>query len=707
MASTEDERREDDKRMLEYRQQAHLLLAQNPNYFGNLEGVEFEPVVELVGNTGFEQATCLALNPDSVVLEATVAVKRSGGYGGDLCSPGSTEWVRFYISYDDGTTWEDVGVGSFNAHDIPDSKDCAGELTKPLIYTVAHPLPDPHRRLCVSPVLPLVRAVLSWQLLPPPGQPNWAPVWGNVLDRHVQLEPRRLFVRDFLDLLKVQVVPPAFKPVLDLELPEPEPTDFSLVAAAEVSRAGKAEVPPHRFAAPLLAASTQPKVISQAQLLAAPQLFKELDLDWAEILEDFLADQGDTTYEELDCLGLDYNRDLLVATLQVKLPTGFSGPLCGSGSTEFVAFWVDFDNTCQWSYAGTAKVQVYDFDDLPRDGLHYWVGVPAKLAEHARSCREPKVARVRAVLSWATPPSTTDPFAMPRWGNAIETHIEVKPRRPISTGAEIDVIGGIPIAQIDTGSSGLTASGAVFAQWGSPADRWLGTRACPFGGALTANADVPASFAAAGRQYRLLHRPDGSASTGAPVTDPFVTSDGITVTTRTPDPTTGLTPYLPPSANVFNVLGSWRTSGTVVDGVHEIRLEMTDAGGTPIATTPWYRVRIDNTDPSVDLTLDGGSPCNKKTPGDTVTGTFTATDAFFGAYALDTLPASLTPPAPAHNPASTTDPVPSGTWSLVTDGTWAQCGYVVRLRVYDRSIVNSVPWGYNYDDDDIGFCLGL
>jgi hypothetical protein len=56
---------------------------------------------------------------------------------------------------------------------------------------------------------------------------------------------------------------------------------------------------------------------------------------------------------------------------------------------------------------------------------------------------------------------------------------------------------------------------------------------------------------------------------------------------------------------------------------------------------------------------------------------------------------------------STTNPVPSGTWSLATDGSWAQCGYVVQLWVYDRSIVDSFPNSHNYGYDDVGFCLGL
>jgi hypothetical protein len=686
---------------LEYRQQIHVLLAQQPNYFGNMPELGIPPVVEIVADTFFEEATCVAFNPDTDILEATVEVKRSNGYGGDPCGPGSTEWVRFYLSYDDGATWEDVGLSSFNAHDIPDSTDCAQKPDKPLTYCVAHPLADPQRKRCTTAALPLARAILSWQIMPPAGQPGWSPVWGNTLDHHIQLRPRSLFFRDLIDILGVKKLPLEFEQLLPVPLPPVPPSPLSPFDLSHD------DVPPHRFAASLIAEATTPKALSQTNILSTMNQFEKASVDWSKAIDAYFGESGDTTYERLDCLGLDPNRDLLVATFSIRQPLGFSTSLCGPGSTEHVAFWVDYDNTCRWTYAGTAKLHVYNFNPLPRDGVHYWVAVPARLAEHFRGCQEPRAARIRAVLSWSTPPSVSDPYDMPRWGNAIETHVEVVARRPVSDGPEIDIIGGIPIAQIDTAGSGLTWPGALFAQWGSPADPWLGVRRCPFGGTVTVNADVPVSHSATGRRYRLLWRPAGSASTGNPVTDPFVTSDGLTVTTRYPDPVTGRIPYLAPSQNVFNVLGSWRTRGVVTDGRYEIRLEMSDAGGSVLGSTGWFTVLVDNTAPHAELTLTSGTPCNRANPGDTVSGTFEATDLHFGAFALDTLPASLSPPAPDPTPSVTTSPVPSGTWELPTTTDWTQCGYVVRLHVWDRAVVDSIPNAHNYGYDDVGFCLGL
>jgi len=239
--------------LLTLRQSLPRLLAENPNHFGNLVESGFEPAFEIVSDITFEQLTCLGLNPNLDLLEATVGIKLPFGYGGDLCSHGSTEWVRFYLSYDDGANWSDVGLGSFNAHDIPDSTDCAGRRTKPLVYTVGFPLTEPLRRRCADPVLPLVRAILSWQVMPPPGQPNWLPIWGNRIERHVQVNPRLLILQDVIEQLKVDlaVLPTYLQAVLPQPIPEPDPVPFSLFEAHEVAKAHK--VPAHRFATPVLA----------------------------------------------------------------------------------------------------------------------------------------------------------------------------------------------------------------------------------------------------------------------------------------------------------------------------------------------------------------------------------------------------------------------------------------------------------------------
>ncbi len=118
------------------------LLLENPNYFGNFPESGLEAVLPLSGNTAYEELTCVGYNPDRDELEATVQIKLPTGYGGNLCSAGSTEYVRFFVDY--GSGFQDAGLASFNAHDIPNSIDCAEKPTKPLTYVVTFPH-DPKR----------------------------------------------------------------------------------------------------------------------------------------------------------------------------------------------------------------------------------------------------------------------------------------------------------------------------------------------------------------------------------------------------------------------------------------------------------------------------------------------------------------------------------------------------------------------------------
>jgi hypothetical protein len=199
------------------------LLATNPNYFGNLEKSPFKPVKKIVGNTTYEELTCVGFNPALNLLEATIHIKRPNGYNGTLCTPGSTEYVRFFVNY--GAGWIDVGLASLNAHDIPNTLDCAKQPDKPLSYVVTCPL-DPERNNCKHPVLPIVRAILSWQLVPPAGDPNWPPVWGNVLEQHIQIKPRRLWFGDVLEVLPenaLKNLPSLIEDIKPFPIPLPDP----------------------------------------------------------------------------------------------------------------------------------------------------------------------------------------------------------------------------------------------------------------------------------------------------------------------------------------------------------------------------------------------------------------------------------------------------------------------------------------------------
>lgn len=703
----EDEGRQFTKQRLSFT----TLIATNPNYFGNLPDFPEPPELVIKGNTTYEELTCVAFNPGLDLLEATVEVKLPSGFSGDLCHAGSTEFVRFYVDY--GPGWQDAGLASFKAHDIPTAKDCAGERTAPLTYAVTLPH-DPRRGPCSQPTLPNVRAILSWQTAPPAGNPGWGQVWGNTLDRHVFVKPRP---RRFFEFF-----PERFTFPIDLEwlvdepipLPDPPPELTFPQLVKQYTEAGpktdiEVMVEPQRFGMADIQAALAPGLFSENVVAAKIVEWKAQGLDWVAAVKALEDTQGNVSYEELDCVGLDYNREWLVANFAIKRPTGYSGTPCRGGSLEYVAFWVDYDDRCDWTYAGTTSVKVHDVAALPDDGLHYWVGVPAGLGPHRRRCEEPKIGRVRAVLSWSIPPSTIDPDDVPHWGNRLDTHVEIKPGRPASLDAEIDIIGGISVSQIDVAATGTTLAGAVFAEWGSPADPFVPTRQCPFGGRVNVQADAPAAFALAGHKYRLVTRRQGTVQEHA-VTTPFLIASGVNPPVlRHPDTTTGLIGYVSPEQNVFNMLGWWET-GNITDldddALWEIRLEMFTAGDVFLGATGWHRVQLDNTAPQAAIEIDAGGDCKDFNVGTAIPGHFVARDLNFGHWRLNTLPASLGPPDPVSaTPISSPTALPPGdAWTLDTDGL-QPCGYVVEVEVWDRAIVGSRPGIHNSARDDTGLCL--
>ena len=164
---------------------------------------------------------------------------------------------------------------------------------------------------------------------------------------------------------------------------------------------------PHLESAAVEGAKTLESYVYPAQLASASKI------DLSAVLKQLEQLNGDTTYEELECVGLDNNTDQLVGTFRVKRPNGFSGGPCTAGSTEYVAYWADFGDDCTYTYLGTAKVTTHDYAKLPAGGLCYAAPLSVDLGAFRKPCGTPVIGRVRAVLSWGTPPSTTDPHKVP------------------------------------------------------------------------------------------------------------------------------------------------------------------------------------------------------------------------------------------------------------------------------------------------------
>jgi hypothetical protein len=707
-----------------------LLLA-NPNYFGNVKQSQFKPVVPITGNTTYEELGCVGYQPQAKILNAVVYQKLPYGFGGDICSTGSQEYVRFYASSDGGTTWADLGLASYTTFDIPESP--AAPFVK-LEYAVSLPY-APFEKLCFLENLIRIRGILSWDVPPPPNDPDFAPVWGNIHDTTIEVAPGKFIIlEEALTASHVQLNKPLSDAVdLTQRVATLPPKELTLLELQRLY--ANANVPPHRYGFNALNAALNGT--AHARLFAAnfagPTQILGADIDVEKSVAALLAAKGNTTYEELDCVGLNVNTLALEGIIRVKQPSGYNGGPCSAGSNEYVTFWADLDGSGAFSTClGTASVTVYDNAETPKVGaIEYAVTLPTTLFAYRQPCEVgPKLIPIRATLSWQVPPPCADPDYVPTWGNSDQTLVCLPPGPAIQPGVQsafFDTIGSMSVTKINS-VSGLadgTAATAGFTAVQSP-----------FGGQVNITGYIyPASNLSAGAaplKYRISVSADGGVTWTA-LNNPFTASRQEIPYGGTPAPlpdfpqavdasgtTAGYYTYLadwttgPGDALIIvagNILAQWQTAG-LADALWKIKMDFYD----PSTSTFHYGVDsatilLDNTPPNPNpfLITSGGGSCGDFHVGEKISGTYSVSDLHFYFLELVLLPPSggaFTAPTPL--PRYWTDPGAStfgdaGSWTLDTTGL-PPCGYVVELNAYDRTIVNSGYIG-NFNQAFQGFCL--
>src|SRR5215470_6833165 len=434
------------------------LLAGNPNHFGNLATSPQPPVLAKHGDTTYEEICSVGFHPQAHRLDAVVFIKQPFGYSGNICSHGSQECVRFYLSFDNGATWVDQGASSFTVYDIPQTAQFHR-----LEYATGVPC-SPPEKFCLFSNVVLARAILSWDHCPPPNQPNWIPVWGEVHNTHVQVQPRRrLPWFEVFNEFKVEL-PSQIAQHLDLdqEAEIKSPAELSL---AELHTLYKDKgIEPHRYALPAVQ-----KLMAQPDFSGVPAggLFAEFGLKAEDVIGVLVnpapGPDGSTFYEELECVGFNPVTSELVATVRIKRPNGYSGDPCTAGSREYVTFWADLNNNGTFETClGTGSVQVFDIAHLPGDGLEYEVYLPVNFSAHRRPCQQgPRVIPIRAILSWNSIAPCPFPNKAPVWGNHEDTMILLPPGQPVQPGdykPTLFNISTIAVCDINQ-TTGLTVSG--------------------------------------------------------------------------------------------------------------------------------------------------------------------------------------------------------------------------------------------------------
>ena len=122
--------------------------------------------------------------------------------------------------------------------------------------------------------------------------------------------------------------------------------------------------------------------------------------------------------------------------------------------------------------------------------------------------------------------------------------------------------------------------------------------------------------------------------------------------------------------------------------------------------TDEHVIQLDNTAPVASIHITSGTgDCGKFAVGDGMVGNFTATDLYFGSYSLDILPGSLPSGMLAPTSGTLNTPPAPGVWTLNTGSPLMKpCGYVIRVRAWDRAILNSQGVGHEAEAS-AGFCL--
>ncbi len=720
MATRKTSPQKPQKAFAKERAQFKALLLANPNYFGTLKDSEFQAQLDIQFNTFYEEIGCVGLQPQANRLEAVIYVKQAGGYGGDVCSNGTQEFVRFYMSFDNGATWQDLGLRSFTAFDIPGTSE-----TRRLEYAVTLPI-QTRRKFCQFPNQALVRAILSWNVPPPPNNPDFPPVWGDVHNTHVQIEPFKFFkIRDLvevldLDLLKVQ----AFAN-LDQVINAPEPKALSAVELHKLYQ-GK-DVEPHRFALKEVQSLISKSSVDQTIMASGiGKILPEIG-DFAKFIDKFFPVDGNTSFEELECIGLSPDESLLVGTIRVKRSDGYSGNPCTAGSKEFVTFWADTDGNGSFDTClGTTSVTVYDSNPFPREGLEYAVFLPVNLDQYRKPCKQgARLMRIRAILSWQQPPPCANPNFIPIWGNREETTIHIKPGIEVPPGEQLPfltAIGDIPVSKID--GLGL-AQDAVAIHTGVAFDD------APFGGRITLAGKIINGTSAT--KYRIMRKPSGAPDSAyVPLTNE-PTGIKIIVNSFTGSIFTQTETTIHADVNGYydyhdfgpfqfvesNILSVWFSTAADDNIRFDLRVDVkVDANPANDIHSNAVTVLVDNTAPDADLEIDlgGGVECADFFRGDTFTGTYTASDLHFQRFSFVIRPqgpANGVLPVPPEGSRGLVAPpglslipdpgITSGTYTLNTTN-MAACGYALTIHVSDRTNVNSGQTN-NTNESSVGFCV--
>lgn len=616
------------------RERSHFkaLLADNPNYFGNLTDSPRAPVTRLVARTDYEHLVEIGYHSADERLVAVCHQTQADGYGSEVTGCGSTEFVRFYLSHDDGDTWLDYGVSSFAAFNLRESTPTGGVASSASI-SLPHALLDlPGRSI-------RMRVILSWQLCPPPEQPFWQPVWGNVLERQIVART------DATEATEAGCAASASdtRPVVD------HTGEIGASLSARRAYAYRDALDQH---------ATELHADAFTALLGMQE--EPVELDEAPL--------------HICAMALDANSPTSLVII-ARLDAILGNAPWPQPSAQYINVW----RLGATEHQSARFLGSTSFSMTPGCANGYLIArLPVDLSFERRPGHAgPSVLRLRATLTSVRPLSEQLPEQSSDPRRMSESTVFLPPG-PAPVQGKLSIIGGIAVDNIDP-EVGTTLPYARFAGSNLAADD-LG-RACPFGGLIRLHGPALAT----GFSYSIEIRPvDGGPATTLKRPIRLKRADG-TSWLHHPDPENGRFAYVPFEYNIEQLLGEWVSEG---DQCHTVTLWTYQMEGKPSGMDS-YRVQLANSAPDCDLIVktEPTTTPNGETPA--IVCTYRARDPWFGSAELQ-----LDPAAPDfRGPVSNTQTPPRGMEWAIPVAHVRGISRQLRMTVRNRAIVDSRTTG--------------
>jgi hypothetical protein len=676
-------------------------LLSNLNYYGNLNPkIHGKSVKKIVSSVKYEELKDVSYNPSTKELRCTVQIKKQSGYSGDNCQSGSYEYVRFYIDYENNGNWEDLGVTSFKIHNI--------EKQKGLCYGLKLDLKPSMTKACDAkyPVLPNVRAILSWNVEPMPDNPNYKPVWGNAIESRILIEPD-------LKIFQQHIHMPGKYKVASF-------TKNPLVKLNTLKKIYKNKVDDARLVS--MALKDIHTGFGLKDLIKSKNKFNVAKINFSKALNILSNPKFNTNYEELKSIALNRKLSELHADIHLKKTSGYSGNLCSTGSKEYVSFYMDFGSG--WEFMGTSSVAVYDIHQMPKEGLWYNVSLPVDLTAKQKEYCQEGIAKIKGILSWNVVPVPNNPNYVATWGDWEICNAEIKPLpKGITHGTTnqpwIESLGGVdndiidPITGLAKGPSEMANS--IIADYS------------PFDGNIYITGKIINQ--SANPSYKvMIKEPGGSFLPFKKKFSVYVTTYNTILGTQTQatviqSPTGDYYDYLPKTTGGIqksvnaNMLAKFKPTE---EGIHELYIESQTG-----ELSETVRFMVDKDIPKVEIDITSGN-CGKFDIGTLIKGTFKV----FNDTHLDYVRLRLAPINPtgivqlvnidsisAGDTATSSGDLKisiddkdsdldfiNGQWEINTANLPA-CGYTIHIRAEDRTIINSSHVGKYSPNVSKGFCL--